>query len=169
MSQQQSKPQPPQMPFEMEEDFTLHRMAGGSAGIAAMFSEQNIARAQQVMDDARNEYFSSSLLALHHVREQVNAAPADQGTTDLHEVQRFVKGLSTQADMLAFPFISRVCMHVELACTVAVSANINQRLLVRDMLDIIRIALHNKILDEQSQVAQDVIASLEAVSARLAR
>ncbi len=166
----QSVATPPQDNYEIEEDYTLKQALGGIAGVAKIFSSENIERAQKVIDDARDDFFSSNLISLHGVKEELlgdDKAGLQVGEKELSRVYDHVLALRSQASALKFPFISKVCAHVEDVCTSPRQAKVNYRYLIRDMLEILRLALQNRIVDDQHPIAQEVIKSLTEVSARL--
>lgn len=159
------------MPYEIEEDHTLRNMVGGSAGIAKVFSTENVQRAQKVIDDARSDFFSGSALTLGMLREAIFAGHTSSttvGEAHLKQVQDFVSSLGRKAEALNFPLISSICNHMQDVCRSAHgNSGINYAQLIRDMLDLLKLSLQQKITDASSQAAQDVMASLQAVSARI--
>lgn len=161
---------PQQGSYEYEEDFTLKQVVGGVAGISRIFSPENIQRAQKMIDDARDDFFNSNLLSLHTVKEELlgdGKAGLEVGEKELAKVREHVISLRIQANALKFPFISKVCTHIEEVCILPRHAKVNYRHLIRDMLEILRLALQNRIVDDQHPIAQEVIKSLNQVSARL--
>lgn len=162
-------PTPPQRGnFEIEEDYTLKQLVGGVAGITRIFSNENIERAQKMIDEARDDFFNSNLLSLLTVKEDLLGAMGHEvGEKELGKVRDHVFSLKSQANALKFPFINKVCQHIEEVCILPRQAKVNYRYLIHDMLEILRLALLNRIVDDQHPVAQEVIKSLAEVSARL--
>ena len=161
---------PAQGAYELEEDHTLKTMLGGDAGIKKIFSSTNIAKAQKVIDDTREEFFTASLASLSQLRETIYAqlpAGGAMGQPQLDQVHRHVFSLRIQADTLSFPFISSICTYVESVCTAPKNTNLNYTQLIRDMLDVLRLALQHKLLDANSPIAQAVMQSLSAVVERI--
>lgn len=156
--------------YEIEEDVSLKRMLGGKAGIARIFAKENIEKAQQVIEKARDDFFNTSLQALQQLRERVYASlgPGEvMGMEQLQEVRRFANSLGQQAQALKYPFVSEICKHMEGVCEAAGGISLNYTQLIRDMLDLLKLALQNKLTDNTSAIGQQVMQSLMAVAAKV--
>lgn len=157
---------------EIEEDYSLRDLMGGSAGIAKIFSAENVARAQKVIDDARDSFFVSNREGLLHIREALHgvfAASTNLTDEQFATVLRFVRSLKAQSNALQFPFIFAISGHIEEVCLAPHRGHLNYTHLIRDMLEVLRFALEHKITSDASVIGQDVMASLRTVSAKINR
>lgn len=170
MSQQEKQESVPAN-YEITEDYTLKNMMGGDAGIAKVFSQENISRAQKVINDAKEEFFATTQAALMRLRETIYAelpSAGGMGSSHLSRVHQHVISLRNQSETLKFPFISLICKYIEQVCLAPQKASINYTHLTRDMLDVLRLALQHKILDSTHPMAGQIEQSMEAVAARIA-
>lgn len=141
----------------IEPDQTLKKIIGENVDLKTVFTPEKIKACQKLIDDARNEFFDNELPKIGQIRDFLK----ETDESSFHKIEYIINDMRSQAKIFGFPFIVLACNHVISFCDDYTKKPETRKLIISKFVDLLYIALRNKVRDEGGGLEKEMAKLLK--------
>lgn len=141
----------------IEPDRTLKKIIGENVDLKTVFTPAKIKACQKIIDDARNEFFDNELPKIDYIRSFLRS----NDDSSFQKIELIVNDMRSQAKIFGFPFIVLACSHIIAFCEDYTKKADTRRLIISKFVDLLYIALRNKVRDEGGGLEKEMARLLK--------
>jgi len=147
----------------LEPDRRLKKMIGENLNLNTIFTKEKIAECQQVINDARKDFFESVQPELKQFVELVETPEIPQNEDAFFErASQLATSIRGQSEMFGFVLITKICTHIHDFCEMEQWASAKRYLLISDLIKALQLAVDRKIADDGGVVGRELLSHLNA-------
>lgn len=140
-----------------EPDRSLQKIIGEDVDLNTIFTPEKIKACQKIIDEARNEFFDNELPKIDLIRSFLRRG----NDTSFQQIEFIVNDMRSQARIFGFPFIALACSHIVSFCDDYTKKAETRRLIISKFVDLLYIALRNKVRDEGGGLEKEIARLLK--------
>ena len=147
----------------VEPNRIMRLLIGVETKLNEIFTPQRIADCQATIDTARNSFFdvAGEYLAVLDALLSKHASDAEIGVAVFDDLAVLAADVKGQADAFGFALVSAICNHIIEYCEPGAHAPNTRFRIISVLAELLKIAIHQKITDDNGALAKELRASLK--------